>query len=200
MRNQTLIERWPPFVHIFASSHPILNALTIVPLVALLLIYGAPEMALQKSPIYLGLAAVAWVYWTFFEYGFHRWVYHGKYRPGRLKDFVDSFHIYHHRNLEDHRVLTAGPMMIVPIGAFLLAPWWLVLHQSPDLFAMMAISLLVNYYFYEWVHFLIHRSNMKNRYIRFISEFHNHHHEKNWTKNFGNTTSLWDHLCGTYEK
>ena len=199
MESTTLIERYPIISSIFGSSHPILNLLTVLPFSALLVYWNFELLSIDKIPTYTFLLVVSWFYWTFFEYGFHRWVYHGKYKPGLLKDFIDSFHIYHHRNLDDPSVLTAGPLMIMPLSLVLLLPWWFIFKSQGDYFAVMGVSLLLNYYFYEWIHFLIHRSNLKNKYMNFISEFHFHHHNKNWSKNFGNTTSIWDHLFGTYE-
>lgn len=133
--------------------------------------------------------------WTFFEYAIHRWVYHGRIRNLKLRAFVESFHIYHHRNMEDPRVITAGPLMILPLSAIILLPSWWLMGKS---FGTFGIGFVSAYYFYEWVHFLIHRSDTEIAYIRYIRNYHLFHHDHRWDRCFGNTSSLWDHLLGTY--
>ena len=120
MKQQLLIERYPVLSDIFASSHPFINTFSILASALLCLSIGINSLTVDHLHLYLIAFFGSWFYWTFFEYGFHRWFYHGKYKSKKLKSIIHSFHIYHHLNLEDKRVITAGPVMILVLGAVLI--------------------------------------------------------------------------------
>lgn len=194
---RTWIETNEHWLKVLASPHPAWNAVIVVPILVLLgrHTYFSFE-ALSYIAFRIGIAFAAGILaWTFFEYAIHRWVYHGNIRGKKLRAFIESFHIYHHRNIDDPRVITAGPLMIIPLSAGILIPSWLLLGAD---FGPFGIGFVMAYYFYEWVHFLIHRSSHESRYIRYIRQYHLHHHDHRWDRCYGNTSSLWDHLLGTY--
>lgn len=191
----TLVEDYPILIKIFGSPHPIFNLIAVVPLGVY---FGLNISAsLWLAPI---LLLGSWLYWTFFEYAMHRWIYHGRYKNKFVREFVYSFHIYHHNNIEDPRVITAGPLMVIFFTFLLILPLFLIFPGAQGELSLFGFLVLVNYYFYEWIHHLIHKSKVNNFYMRFIRSYHMHHHERNWRSNFGNTTSLWDHLLGTHEE
>lgn len=189
-------ERW---LKVLASPHPGWNALIVLPVLVLL---GRHAYFTVQTTDHFVLRlvfafAAGILAWTFFEYAIHRWIYHGKIRGKKLRAFVESFHIYHHRNIEDPRVITAGPLMILPLSAGILIPSWFFLGVD---FGAFGAGFVCAYYFYEWVHFLIHRSTTANSYIRYIRQYHLHHHDNRWDRCYGNTSSLWDHVLGTYDR
>lgn len=192
------MEKKPYLIKVFGSPHPLFNLIAVIPLGWFFLSVFLSEP--NSAWIYYVMATVlSWFFWTFFEYALHRWVYHGKIKNSKIREFVDSFHIYHHLNIDDPRVITAGPMMILFFSLFLIGPLYFIFPENKDVVCLFGFAVLVNYYFYEWVHHLIHKSDMNNRYMKFIRDYHMYHHDQNWKKNFGNTTSFWDHLLGTYE-
>ncbi|MDZ4082328.1 MAG: sterol desaturase family protein [Bdellovibrionales bacterium] len=202
---RTWIESNQQWLKVLASPHPGWNAVIVVPILALLvrhalISFSGAGLVAGTEFVFLRIAISFFagiLAWTFFEYAVHRWVYHGKIRGQKLRAFVESFHIYHHREMEDPRVITAGPLMILPLSAGILIPSWFLLGAD---FGVFGAGFVCAYYFYEWVHFLIHRSTTKNPYIRYIRKYHLHHHDHRWDKCFGNTSSLWDHLLGTYDR
>jgi 4-hydroxysphinganine ceramide fatty acyl 2-hydroxylase len=192
---QTLIERHPSWLKVFASPHPFLNIAYALPL----MVWFAQMTVSEWSVNTLGLSAffaLGVLYWSFIEYGIHRWIYHGTYRSRKVREVVESFHIYHHRNLEDSAVLTAGPMMIYPLTAILMSPVWYLVGENKDFFGAMGLGVISYYLFYEWVHFSIHRRDTNSKYMRWITEYHLDHH-KRWNLKFGNTTNLWDVVFAT---
>jgi hypothetical protein len=44
----------------------------------------------------------------FMEYCIHSFIFHMKSKKVIIRKFVESFHMYHHRNPEDQRVFTSG--------------------------------------------------------------------------------------------
>ncbi len=198
MMERTWIERNRSWIKVFASPHPMLNILYVSPILAWLGIIGAPWIVENLISAAL-LFALGLLYWSFIEYGIHRWIYHGKFKDKKVRELIESFHIYHHRNLEDNSVLTAGPFMIFPLAVSLLTPVWIASDAHTGVFASISLGTLGYYLFYEWVHYSIHRRTPTNRYYKWITEYHLDHH-KYWAVKFGNTISLWDHLLGTFEK
>lgn len=189
----TWIERNPKWLKVLASPHPAWNSLLVILLIAGLQNFASWNWA---SPLWFVVGVIGW---TFFEYGMHRWIYHGTYKNKSVREFIESFHIYHHRNIKDERVLTAGVLMIVPLAAISLMPFYFLFELlSSTGFFPYAIGFIGAYGFYEWVHFLIHKLPNPQGYLKWISRYHMHHHDRRWDRCFGNTSSLWDHLLGTY--
>jgi sterol desaturase/sphingolipid hydroxylase (fatty acid hydroxylase superfamily) len=200
---RTWIENHPAWLKVLASPHPALNTIVAILVGTWMLRTQLSDQAFHDSTSLLSFVfalLVGCLYWSFIEYAIHRWIYHGRHQNAAWKYFIDSFHIYHHRNLEDPRVLTAGPLMMLPIGVLLVGP---LLILDLDFATAVALGFLGAYAFYEWVHFGIHRFAHPERdraYLRYIRRFHMYHHDRAWNKNFGNTSELWDRIFGTYEK
>ena len=127
MKKDCFILRWPASLHVLASKHPLWNLCFLLPILFMAAL-GMRDLVAQKS--YLALAfflAAGALYWSFIEYAIHRWVYHSYLPLPRLRFFLDSFHAYHHSDLTDHRVLTAGPLMIYVLALQLLLPFYFLL-------------------------------------------------------------------------
>lgn len=194
----TWIERHPKWLKVLASPHPAWNTLLVLALTAGLLHWAEWNLAAfgWTGFIWLALGVLGW---TLFEYAMHRWIYHGTYKNKRLREFIESFHIYHHRNIQDPRVLTAGVLMILPLSLITLSPLYVAFSLiSNNGFVPYAIGFIAAYGFYEWVHYLIHTHPRPSGYLKWITRYHMHHHDRRWDRCFGNTSSLWDHLLGTY--
>lgn len=186
----------PRLLRWFASENPFFVFLKVLPLILVFLwmIHRSEKMSVYGLlSLLLGMLT-----WSFFEYATHRWVYHTVFKRKRVAWFLDAFHLHHHNNLTDYRVLNAGLLLIYPLAAF----FWLVVFlatQSMALAAWFGLGTLSYYFFYENVHFFIHYKIHRSGYMQIIQKYHLHHHYKRWNKNFGNTTTIWDKLLGTYD-
>jgi sterol desaturase/sphingolipid hydroxylase (fatty acid hydroxylase superfamily) len=194
---KSLIEERPYLKKHFMWHNPIPGRLFVFPvlLMSLTFLYLTP---FQLVEFFLGFI-VGILYWSFFEYGMHRYIYHIKFKSPRVHKFWMSFHLYHHGNLEDKGVLNANYLFLLPmafINILILSPLIII---SSYLFVSSVLALILSYIFYEWVHYSIHTNPFKNKYIQFISKYHLYHHHKKPNKNFGNTTTLWDKLLNTYD-
>ncbi len=194
----TLVQTRPWVIKFLASRNPGVVVLGSLPL----LIFFTFQLEKQiLVNLFLGLVGV--IYWSFLEYAIHRWPYHMKYNSTKIRNFMDTFHMYHHRNLPDRRVLNAGPMMVYPMAFTILTPIYILMITFDfgfhDLSAF-ALGTLTAYVAYEFVHFFIHYREYKSGYMSYIQKYHFYHHEKKWNKNFGNTSHFWDVLLGTYDQ
>lgn len=191
-----MIDDYPKLVKFFASSNPVHLLLFVLPLwvLSFYLMSGSSTSGLTLVLSFLGGV----LYWSFLEYAIHRWLYHSKYPTRALHYFLGSFHLYHHRNMGDHRVLTAGFLMIYLMTPLVLSPL-LYFTQDPGVFGAATLGLTAFYYFYEWIHYTLHYKVHQSGYLNYIQKYHLHHHDRAPRKNFGNTSHLWDVVLGTYD-
>lgn len=129
----------------------------------------------------LGLVLFSWV-----EYGFHRWLMHGRvplFEPGHRK---------HHEQPLGHDSL---PFFLPPlIVCAMAAGFSLVLPPGPAL--LLAAGLACGYVAYGLGHVLIHATRFRHPLARrWAAAHHVHHHHPD--ANFGVTSPLWDIVLGT---
>lgn len=186
----------PRLLRWFASSNPLSVLLKITPLIVVFVwMTLSMKISLSQGISFLLLGMLTW---SFFEYATHRWLYHTIFKNENFRWFIEAFHLHHHHNLTDYRVLNAGLFLIYPLAAF----FWLsifLLSSNTELASWFGIGILIYYFFYENVHYFIHYKVHKSGYMKFIQKYHLHHHYKRWNKNYGNTLTIWDRLMGTYD-
>ncbi len=196
-RSQFMIQDYPELVKYFASKNPGHLLLFVLPLWYL----SSKYMLLSEA--YSGIIFVAFIigaiYWTFLEYGIHRWIYHTHFKTRILSYFLGSFHLYHHKEVGDRRVYNSGFLMIYLVTPIVTSPILLVTRDL-GIIGALVLGLSSAYFFYECVHFLIHYKKFNSGYLAYIQSYHFHHHDKAPNKNFGNTSHIWDFLLGTYDE
>ena len=187
----------PRLLKWFASKNPWLVLVKLLPLIGMF-IYGATYNSgfNWSIPLWFLLGVVVW---SFFEYATHRWAYHIDFKNKKVRWLLEAFHIYHHTNMKDYRVLNAGILLIYPLAIVF---WFGAYFISGEIYAAsyFGLGLLGYYYFYENVHYYIHYRLYHNGYMAMIQKYHLYHHYKKWNVNYGNTISLWDRVLGTYDR
>ena len=196
MKENTIVQTHPWLIKILGSKNPGYVFLSTIPLYVIFFSYAKDIESITQT---IALLVMAVLYWSFIEYAIHRWPYHIIFKNKKLRWFFETFHLYHHRNIEDRRVLNAGPLMIYPMVFVLLLPIYYILGKNLVTLSVFGIGLGLSYNFYECVHFFIHYKKFQSGYFSYIQKYHLHHHYKKWNKNFGNTSHLWDMLLGTYD-
>ena len=213
-------------------TQPLLEMLTrtpwyVVPLIWLPVSFGL-LMAASSMPSSLFFAsslgnmielALMWVLgvftWTFFEYVFHRFVFHvdGLWLPDHQAAFVVHFllHGFHHFLPMDPYRLVMPPVLLVAIWSpvylllsFILPKRWLYGANAGG---------LVGYVAYDLFHYAFHHANLQlkqNRvesnksllqlvmeHARARKKVHMAHHYASYVSSFGVTSSFWDRVFGT---
>lgn len=191
-----MIQDFPQTVKYFASRNPVHLLLFVLPLWSFFLYHSLNT----SSNVFTTLLAMVGgvMYWSFLEYVIHRVIYHTNYRSKFLRYFIGSFHSFHHQDMSDHRVLNAGFLMVYVVTPTVLSPFLLV-TQDMQLMASLSVGMVSAHYFYEWVHYTLHYKVHETGYLNYIQKYHFHHHDKAPTKNFGNTSHIWDVVFGTYD-
>ena len=132
------------------------------------------------------------VVWTFVEYAMHN--FNGHQMKGRTNFSRD--HLKHHAEEGYFAPVWAKVLracLVIPL-VFLLVllalPWPLALAFTA--------SFLGGHVLYEVVHYRLHFFVPGNAYMRWAARHHFAHHFNCPKHNHGVTTSLWDHVFGTY--
>lgn len=136
----------------------------------------------------VGLQAIilGLVVFSFVEYCFHRWLFHG---PVRV---LEQSHRKHHQT---PLAFDALPFFLPPLGMLTTAA--VLALVLPTSFALLLSSgLAAGYAAYGLSHTIIHNVRFRHSLPRRWAAAHYiHHHHPN--ANFGVTTPLWDILLGT---
>lgn len=132
------------------------------------------------------LVALGLFLFSFAEYVFHRWVFHGPPQP------LARGHALHHA---DPRGYDALPFFLPALVLFCVVAAGALLAPAPDVW-LIASGVAFGYVAYGVAHFMIHHRRFRNvRLRRWAARHHIHHHHPG--RNFGVTTPLWDALLAT---
>jgi len=146
-----------------------------------LIIYGGVQ--------FISFAAGVVVY-TFYEYAFHRWLYHAVANP------VRSLHARHHN---DRAARIGAPFFFsLSIAALSWALSGLVVGSAAG--ATFAGAILGCYAFQSAVHHIAHGWTGTYRLRgRLVRRWRRHHllHHRHGDANYGIVTTIWDQLFGT---
>jgi len=170
--------------------HPLTPVCVFVPIISYLIwrgAYGLNLSLLKAASFFLfGL-----VFWTFFEYTLHRFVFHFESKNNRfLKNIYFLFHGIHHAYPRDSRRLVMPPTVSLPLSFLVYLGCACLMHRSvvPDFMA----GFLLGYLFYDMIHFGIHHANFSNSLWQSVKKHHFRHHYSNKEKGFGVSSPLWD--------
>jgi sterol desaturase/sphingolipid hydroxylase (fatty acid hydroxylase superfamily) len=143
-------------------------------------------------------AVLGMISWTFFEYCMHRFCLHFIGSTPKLKHLHYVVHGMHHAHPTDPVRVIFPPFGSVIIGAAIALLFFALL---PLLWALSGLAgFIVGYVWYEFMHYASHHIKWKSAWFMRRKRHHLlHHHSGEFkNKNFGVTTSLWDHVFNTY--
>jgi sterol desaturase/sphingolipid hydroxylase (fatty acid hydroxylase superfamily) len=156
-----------------------------VPVGILLIFEGLRRLDTHPIAVFFTILIGLFIF-SFFEYFFHRWLFHGSMR------LMVEGHRAHHENPLGYDALPFFlPALLLTglVGIFVLL--------MPVGFAfLLAGAMDVGYATYGLTHFLIHHRRFRRRPVRRWAANHHIHHYHPDT-NFGVTTPLWDILFAT---
>lgn len=143
----------------------------------------------------VGIAtALGFLVWTFVEYAMHN--FNGHQMKGRTNFSKD--HLKHHAEEGYFAPVSAKILracLIIPavyLAVLILVPWQFALAFT--------VAFLAGHVLYEVVHYRLHFYVPRNAYMQWAAKHHFAHHFNCPKHNHGVTTSLWDHVFGTYRR
>ncbi|KAA3477892.1 fatty acid 2-hydroxylase 1-like [Gossypium australe] len=105
-------------------------------------------------------------------------------------------HGCHHKHPLDGLRLVFPPAAT----AILCAPVWTMfkLLSSPSTAPALFGGGLLGYVTYDCTHYYLHHGKPSKGYGQILKRYHLNHHFKVQNKGFGITSSIWDHVFGTF--
>ena len=175
---------------IFSSTYTkagyVLDSIFYITVITIGLIILSILEPIKLWPSILFLMSLGLFSWTFFEYFIHRFVLHGD-------SVLQRAHALHHDN--PYQLIATSTLfgatlftLILFVPSLLLTNFWIGTSFT--------LGNLIGYTYYGWFHFMLHRQSSSNKWLKNKKKFHAIHHNFE-NKNFGVTTSLWDHIFRT---
>lgn len=164
----------------------------------------AASLWISLFALNLGAKAVAGgflfglLFWTFFEYMLHRFVFHYEPKTNFGKKAAYLFHGVHHDFPGEADRLVMPPAGSLPIAAAVFGlNYLLVGNWAFPLFA----GFNIGYLYYEFIHYSVHHKKKPGpAWGEPQRRHHLRHHFKDHTRRFGVSSPLWDFVFGTYKE
>lgn len=138
------------------------------------------------TPSLLVALGGGWVFWTWFEYTVHRFVFHGNNR------FAEE-HAKHH--LDEGAFIGVSPVWTVAgfCTLFAIAAAVFGLQDAQ----MFTAGTLLGYFRYIWVHDRMHHSEIAPGHGLYALKIHHVGHHRGTPGNYGVSTKVWDRVFRT---
>lgn len=134
------------------------------------------------------------LFWTWFEYQMHKYVFHME-PTNKFKEKLQyMFHGVHHEYPRDKSRLAMPPLASGLIVAILFFGLRLIIG---DLVFTALPGFLVGYTGYLWVHYSVHAFPPPKNHFKVLWINHSIHHYKDDTIAYGVSSPLWDYIYGT---
>jgi sterol desaturase/sphingolipid hydroxylase (fatty acid hydroxylase superfamily) len=152
-----------------------------------LLVFGMRHFSGPATAAGVSVTA-GFVAWSFLEYVLHRWVLHG--RPSMAR----RGHARHHA---DDTALISTPVLVVMAAAAVTSAMLSMVFPT-GVTCLFVFGLYAGYNYYALLHHLQHRRGSVLACLAGLERAHQIHHHRH-TVNYGVTTTVWDHLLGTFQ-
>lgn len=183
------------YMEMMTKTHPVVIYCMYFPVIAFMLYYGA-----AKKNIPAGTEALLFVsgvlFWSFFEYLMHRYLFHMVAESPRARKFVYTMHGVHHEYPRDKERLFMPPVPSIIVSSIIFSLMysmvgWKALSFFP--------GFLFGYIAYGSMHFAIH-AFAPPKFLKALWRNHHLHHYKAPDKGFGVSSVLWDIVFKTVPK
>ncbi len=181
------------YLEYITKTHPLVIWSMYLPIIILLPYYAHNKLAFTGWNVILIFAAGI-IFWTFFEYIIHRFVFHMVTGNPRAARIAYVMHGNHHEFPRDRQRLfmPAVPSIIISSVLFLLMYFFIGNNGF-----MFFPGFMLGYLIYASMHYAIHAWNPPFKWMKPIWRNHHLHHYKNDDRGFGVSSHIWDKVFGT---
>ena len=134
------------------------------------------------------------LFWTFFEYIMHRFVFHWVAESQRAQKIVYVMHGNHHHFPRDRERLFMPPVPSLIIASIIFGLMYLMMGRLVFVFFP---GFILGYLMYGSMHYAIHAWNPPFKWMKPLWRNHHLHHYKDDHRGFGVSTTIWDRAFGT---
>ena len=159
---------------------------------------GLPYLAITRAGYggwrVVALFVIGMLFWTFFEYIMHRYVFHWVTENERSKKIVYVMHGNHHHFPRDKERLFMPPVPSLIISSLIFGLMYLIMGTNVLAFFP---GFILGYLLYGSMHYAIHAWNPPFKWMKPLWRNHHLHHYKDDHRGFGVSTTIWDRVFGT---
>lgn len=141
-----------------------------------------------------GLFSGALLFWLFFEYAVHRYLFHWKPRSKLLERWVFVIHGNHHAYPNDSLRNLMPPIVSLPIASAIWGGFVLLIGPAGT---WAFLGFILGYIAYDLLHYACHQWPMKGMISTRLKRHHMRHHHIAEDRNFAITIPLLDQLFGS---
>jgi len=145
----------------------------------------------------LVMMVLGWLTWTLMEYWLHRELFHWE-PPGAFGERMHFvLHGVHHKWPRDRFRLVMPPAVSITLYILFISLWRALLGPAGYMFHA---GFAAGYVFYDCMHYYMHHGHPSWQWARDLRTHHLVHHSprNDLGEKFGVSTTLWDHVFGTY--
>jgi len=164
----------------FTKTHPLVIWSIYLPVIIYLPYYASKNYGFTNLKIGL-IFFGGIVFWTFFEYMIHRFIFHLTENP-RTKRIAYIMHGNHHEFPRDHNRLFMPPLPSLIISSVVFLLMYLLMLNNVFVFFP---GFILGYLLYASMHYAIHAWHPPFTWLKPIWRNHHLHHYKNDDKGFG---------------
>lgn len=153
----------------------------------------------------LGQLLAGVLVWTLLEYWLHRTLFHWVPAFSWGERFHFFLHGVHHQWHQDRFRLVMPPAASLALGVVIfgalaglaaLTSAWLAPSWKWAFFS----GIMIGYLIYDMTHYYVHHGKPRSAFFKALRTHHlaHHHNPKFHDRKFGVSSTLWDHVFGTY--
>ncbi|ESU26425.1 fatty acid hydroxylase [Flavobacterium limnosediminis JC2902] len=181
------------YLEMLTKGNPILIWSMYIPILAYL-IFRANTVYGLSGLLICGLFVGGMLYWTFFEYLAHRYLFHMVSENIRMKKVAYVMHGNHHEYPKDKTRLFMPPVPSLILSSVLFGLHYLLLWDYNWAFFP---GFMFGYLLYASMHYAIHAIEPPFEFMRPLWRNHQMHHYRNEHLGYGVSNTFWDKIFGT---
>jgi sterol desaturase/sphingolipid hydroxylase (fatty acid hydroxylase superfamily) len=186
-----------PILERFSHIHPISPLVVWGPVSAWLIWRSMAVLGLEMGTL-LVMATAGLLFWTLSEYVLHRFVFHFNGKGEFQERILFILHGIHHADPVDPTRLVMPPLVSIMMAMVLYPLFRMVLGNT--LVQPFFGFFLIGYLIYDYTHYAVHHFTPRTRVGKYLKQSHMIHHYVNHDLRWGVSTTLWDHVFGTYRE
>jgi sterol desaturase/sphingolipid hydroxylase (fatty acid hydroxylase superfamily) len=181
------------YLEMLTKTHPLVIWGMYLPVIAYMLYRS--NVVLGFNVLYIiSIFFAGMLFWSFFEYIMHRFVFHWVAESDRARKIVYVLHGNHHEYPRDKERLFMPPVPSIILASVIFSLQYLVLREYSFMFFP---GFLLGYLMYGSMHYAIHAWNPPFKWMKPLWRNHHLHHYKNDHQGFGVSSTIWDRVFGT---
>ncbi len=181
------------YLEYVTKTHPLVIWGMYLPVIILLPYYAFSQLQFPGWQVILFFMSGI-IFWTFFEYVMHRFIFHWISETPRVKKISYVIHGNHHEYPRDRQRLFMPVLPSLVISSIIFLIYYVILSKTTFIFFP---GFILGYLLYGSIHYAIHVWKPPFKWMKPLWRNHHLHHYKNDSLGFGVSTHLWDRIFGT---